>query len=207
MTKLVRIKTAVKMVADQCRRDLQIKIPVYGKKPADRRILAVFLANVMCSKIKAPMLDHDDWELAQHEVQMSAARIRDAQRPSVPKPPAPSKTKIAWQAEGVDVASKEFLQTRAWRALRYQAIRRYGARCMCCGASRETGAVINVDHIKPRRHHPELALDIGNLQILCGDCNAGKGNFDETDWRLPADPERTLDIQVLSDLRERGLLH
>lgn len=85
--------------------------------------------------------------------------------------------------EGVDPASKEFLQTYEWRELRYRAIRHYGAKCMCCGATTEQGAVMNVDHIRPRKLRPDLALDIGNLQILCGDCNAGKGNWDQTDWR------------------------
>jgi 5-methylcytosine-specific restriction endonuclease McrA len=43
--------------------------------------------------------------------------------------------------------------------------------------------VINVDHIKPRRKYPELALTESNLQVLCGTCNHGKGSWDETDWR------------------------
>jgi 5-methylcytosine-specific restriction endonuclease McrA len=63
------------------------------------------------------------------------------------------------------------------------AIKRYGARCQCCGASPSTGAVINVDHIKPRKFYPELALELENLQILCGPCNHRKGNWDTTDWR------------------------
>ena len=88
-------------------------------------------------------------------------------------------------------ASREFLQTREWQQLRYRALVRYGGRCMACGRTAQQGVVINVDHIKPRKHYPHLALDITNLQILCGDgpgggCNAGKGNWDMTDWRTPA---------------------
>jgi 5-methylcytosine-specific restriction endonuclease McrA len=63
------------------------------------------------------------------------------------------------------------------------ALKKHGARCQCCGASPATGAVINVDHIKPRKLFPELALDVENLQILCSECNHGKGNWDMTDWR------------------------
>jgi 5-methylcytosine-specific restriction endonuclease McrA len=63
------------------------------------------------------------------------------------------------------------------------ALKQHGARCQCCGASPATGAVMNVDHIKPRRIYPELALEVTNLQVLCGDCNHGKGNWDMTDWR------------------------
>ena len=77
----------------------------------------------------------------------------------------------------------EFLSSYQWRQLRMVAIKKHGARCQCCGASAATGAVIHVDHIKPRRLFPELALDLENLQILCHDCNHGKGNWDQTDWR------------------------
>jgi uncharacterized protein YdaU (DUF1376 family) len=78
---------------------------------------------------------------------------------------------------------KVFLQSYEWRVTRMQAILKYGQKCMACGATPESGAVINVDHIKPRKTHPELALDLDNLQVLCSDCNHGKGNWDCTDWR------------------------
>lgn len=81
------------------------------------------------------------------------------------------------------VMGDEFLQSYEWRKLRMVALTKYGARCQCCGASPANGAVMNVDHIKPRRIYPELALDIENLQVLCGECNHGKGNWDMTDWR------------------------
>jgi 5-methylcytosine-specific restriction endonuclease McrA len=34
----------------------------------------------------------------------------------------------------------------------------------------------HIDHIKPIKHHPTLAIDINNLQILCADCNLNKGS-------------------------------
>jgi 5-methylcytosine-specific restriction endonuclease McrA len=83
--------------------------------------------------------------------------------------------------------SDEFLSSFAWRQLRWQVLKHYGARCMCCGASPEHGAVMNVDHIKSRRRRPDLALDFDNLQVLCGPCNHGKGN-DEADFRPAAEP-------------------
>ncbi len=79
--------------------------------------------------------------------------------------------------------SVEFLQSYEWRRLRMEVIKKYGARCQCCGATPNDGITINVDHIKSRRLHPELALDINNLQVLCNPCNHGKGFKDETDWR------------------------
>lgn len=83
----------------------------------------------------------------------------------------------------VDVTTDSFLSTLEWKQIRMLALKTYGNVCQCCGANPSTGAVLNVDHIKPRKLHPELALDITNLQILCSDCNHGKGNWDDTDWR------------------------
>lgn len=84
----------------------------------------------------------------------------------------------------VDVTSDAFLSTFEWKALRMQALTLHGAKCQCCGATPSIGAVMNVDHVKPRKFYPELALKLDNLQILCHDCNHGKGNWDETDWRI-----------------------
>ena len=81
------------------------------------------------------------------------------------------------------VATNEFLLSYEWRRVRMEALKKCGAKCQCCGASPATGAVINVDHIKPRKFYPHLALDVDNLQVLCAECNHGKGNWDETDWR------------------------
>jgi hypothetical protein len=89
----------------------------------------------------------------------------------------------ATTVRGVSVKHNDFLSTYEWRKVRMEALKLYGPVCMCCGASPATGAVMNVDHIKPRALFPQLALDINNLQILCGDCNHGKGNWDMTDWR------------------------
>lgn len=95
---------------------------------------------------------------------------------TVPKEPKPKG----------DVTSDAFLSTYEWRRVRMQALVKYGARCQCCGATPADGAVMNVDHIKPRKLFPQLALDVDNLQVLCGACNHGKGNWDMTDWREKA---------------------
>lgn len=80
--------------------------------------------------------------------------------------------------------SKKFLQSWEWRILRYKTLLEFGRRCMCCGATPDDGVtVIHVDHIKPRHTHPELSLNANNLQVLCGDCNQGKGAWDEADFR------------------------
>lgn len=106
----------------------------------------------------------------------------------------------------VDPSSPEFLNSYAWRQLRMKVLMHYGARCQCCGASPSTGAVMNVDHIKPRKLFPRLALDFDNLQVLCGDCNAGKGNWAQTDWRQNLssthDPVTEDDVSAVAHLRD-----
>lgn len=82
-----------------------------------------------------------------------------------------------------DISSNDFLQTYEWRKVRMQALKKYGARCQCCGATPADGVKMNVDHIKPRKLYPNLALSLDNLQVLCEECNHGKGNWDMTDWR------------------------
>src|SRR6185436_12827897 len=84
-------------------------------------------------------------------------------------------------------ATDDFLASFAWRQLRMVVLKKRGARCQCCGASPSDGVtVVNVDHIKPRKLFPELALVESNLQVLCSPCNHGKGNWDQTDWRPEA---------------------
>lgn len=81
------------------------------------------------------------------------------------------------------VCSTAFLSSYEWRKVRLIVLKRDGAKCACCGATPATGAVMNVDHIKPRKRFPHLALDPNNLQVLCHACNHGKGNWDMTDFR------------------------
>lgn len=76
-----------------------------------------------------------------------------------------------------------FYQSWDWAQLRYRVLQKYGAKCMCCGITGESGARIMVDHIKPRSKFPELELEFDNMQVLCDSCNRGKSNTDFTDWR------------------------
>lgn len=76
-----------------------------------------------------------------------------------------------------------FYESEAWQQLRYQTLLRFEGRCMACGCRPHRGNSIQVDHIKPRSKYPELELEPSNLQVLCRDCNFGKGGWDETDWR------------------------
>lgn len=75
-----------------------------------------------------------------------------------------------------------FYMSWEWKKVRYNILLKYGRKCMCCGAT-PSDTIIIVDHIKPRKKFPELALDENNLQVLCNDCNMGKSNDDYTDFR------------------------
>ena len=78
-----------------------------------------------------------------------------------------------------------FYESWEWKEARYSAIKRHGRRCQCCGWSpgdTREGYLV-VDHIKPLALYPELALDGRNHQVLCNDCNMGKGRKHQDDFR------------------------
>jgi 5-methylcytosine-specific restriction endonuclease McrA len=88
-----------------------------------------------------------------------------------------------------------FYRSWAWREKRAQAFKIHGRICQCCGATPGKFTVggdpviLVVDHIKPLSKYWDLRLKLDNLQILCEECNMGKGNWDETDYRAaPLDP-------------------
>lgn len=113
------------------------------------------------------------------ELEQSLGRPLSCHVAPVAKEPKKKKEpnkKAAWVYDG-------FYETREWRELRYKALVKHGAACQCCGATRSDGVRLHVDHIKPRSKFPSLQLDISNLQVLCEDCNLGKSNKDDTDWR------------------------
>lgn len=77
-----------------------------------------------------------------------------------------------------------FYASKAWKDLRYRALKFYDRKCMCCGRNPEDHKIVlHVDHIKPRSLYPELCLKFSNVQILCEDCNLGKSNTDTIDYR------------------------
>jgi len=97
-----------------------------------------------------------------------------------------------WPArQSIPETADSFYRSYQWRKLRVEALEanraRYGMlACECCGMI--DVAPFHVDHIYPRSTHPELALDADNLQVLCDDCNIGKGTRYTTNWRGGHDP-------------------
>jgi ATP adenylyltransferase len=64
-------------------------------------------------------------------------------------------------------------------SIRYEVLKRDG-RCLLCGATKDDER-LEVDHIVPRSKGG--SNDMSNLQTLCGRCNRGKSNRDDTDLR------------------------
>jgi hypothetical protein len=78
---------------------------------------------------------------------------------------------------------KAFYASWEWKQLSYDVKQERGRTCECCGAKPPHVRIIT-DHIKPIRHYWHLRFDRSNLQVLCDDCNMGKGSRDETDFRV-----------------------
>ena len=82
-------------------------------------------------------------------------------------------------------SSAFFYLSDQWIKLRYRVLSKRGNICECCGRTWSVGNPLQVDHVKPRSLYPHRALDESNLQVLCRECNMGKSNIDQTDWRRP----------------------
>lgn len=108
-------------------------------------------------------------------------------------PYARSIKKTAKRAHGAPsvMDKKVFYESWEWRTLRMKVLKEHGTACQCCGANKGEATVgggsvrIVVDHIKPLSKFWELRLSRDNLQVLCDECNMGKGAWDETDYRSP----------------------
>lgn len=116
------------------------------------------------------------------------------------KPPFPFHERTDKPKE--EILSKDFYQSREWRQVRYEALRKHGGRCLCCGRGSKQGVILHVDHIRPRSLYPELALSVNNLQILCEDCNLGKSNHDAVEWEHDVEESIGAVQSRLSKLKE-----
>jgi 5-methylcytosine-specific restriction endonuclease McrA len=80
----------------------------------------------------------------------------------------------------------EFYKSWRWKNCRYRFRRIWKEKCvpicMCCRID-EMSQRLDVDHILPLRYNWTRRYDWNNLQVLCTDCNQGKGSWDRTDHR------------------------
>lgn len=81
------------------------------------------------------------------------------------------------QQRNVRIQEREaFYSSSEWRIRREQKIRIQGRICQQCLEYISDDYDLTVDHIIPRSSNPELALSLGNLQVLCRSCNSKKGD-------------------------------
>ncbi len=64
-----------------------------------------------------------------------------------------------------------FYTSPEWRELRIYVLRRDRWRCVLCGRAVHHKGMARVDHIRPRREAPELAMEATNLRTLCPTCD------------------------------------
>lgn len=115
------------------------------------------------------------------------ALVEAARRAMMVPAPAPKKERAPAHKPKADQHHKgdSFYASWEWKRARYEAIKVQGRRCKCCGwrpGDTELGHLV-VDHVKPLALFPDLALAQKNLQVLCNDCNMGKGRKHYDDFR------------------------
>jgi 5-methylcytosine-specific restriction endonuclease McrA len=90
--------------------------------------------------------------------------------------------------------SASVTRSARWPAMRQQALRRDGFKCVKCGA---TGR-LEVDHIKSVRLSPELAWSLDNLQTLCPQHHTAKTRLEC--GHPPMKPARAAWIKAVRNL-------
>jgi hypothetical protein len=82
---------------------------------------------------------------------------------------------IGWRA--IKASPKKDLEKKKRKTIkpkvRFNILERDNYTCQACGATPQNGATLEIDHIKPIAKGG--TDDLLNLQVLCRECNAGKG--------------------------------
>lgn len=86
-----------------------------------------------------------------------------------------------------------------WKALRLQALRRDGWKCVQCGGRGR----LEVDHVQPVRDAPDKAFDLANLQCLCPACHGRKTRIEVGHPPLPQDRQDWRDT-IAAMMRQKG---
>lgn len=167
-----------------------------GKPSWAQHIDTFVLAHILGSE---PIINYEAVKL-----RVDKSRILLKKEDKKEKKPLKSVNKSTKKAESSYAKFAAFYDSKKWQVLRYKVFKRDGKKCACCES---TKGPFHIDHIKPRSKFPELELDIGNLQVLCEDCNMGKGGWDSTDWRDPTLEQKIAnakcDVVCCSDLNPR----
>ncbi len=82
-------------------------------------------------------------------------------------------TFIEWKEVGIVIEEEKPKRQPIKPSLRFEILKRDDYRCQMCGVTAKDGATLEIDHIHPVSKGGTNEPD--NLQVLCRDCNAGKG--------------------------------
>ena len=66
------------------------------------------------------------------------------------------------------------------KSLRFEVLEKHNFKCRACGYGANDGKKLHVDHIIPISKGGET--EMANLQVLCSDCNVGKGTKIVDGW-------------------------
>lgn len=116
-------------------------------------------------------------EISLRQMVVTRSAMKDSAPPTSPKQQQQDLiNEFTHRNEVRRFSDKNFYRSREWREMRLAVLTANRA-CKLCGASPLTGAVLHIDHIKPRSLWPELSLEMSNLQVLCSVCNIAKSNI------------------------------
>lgn len=77
-------------------------------------------------------------------------------------------------------------RSKLTKSLRFEVLEKYNFKCRACGYGANDGKKLHVDHIIPVSKDGKT--EIANLQVLCSDCNVGKGTKIVDGWVVEARP-------------------
>lgn len=174
------------------------RLSANGGKGATREVLAAWGVawpppSGWLKALKRAVVEHAGDKILKDDVRRANGKHHRKERKKAapvkkePKPFAPSPNRRN--------STKSFYASWEWRRLRMEVLMEHGHRCQSCGATPKdvtisgAGVRIVVDHIKPLLKFWHLRLDRNNLQVLCDECNMGKGAWDDTDYRPANDDE------------------
>ena len=69
------------------------------------------------------------------------------------------------------IQTGKFYLSKEWRRIRLKALRRDNFECQECKRQGGFSKANTVHHIKHLKDRPDLALDLDNLESLCGPCH------------------------------------
>jgi 5-methylcytosine-specific restriction endonuclease McrA len=113
--------------------------------------------------------------LAEGKRSAATRHLRKMQKPKRKPNGSQAPATFAAPPKYVKGMGADFYLTREWRSLRWRVLVASDGRCQMCGRGKVNGILIHVDHVISRHNRPDMELEFSNLQVLCEDCNIGKG--------------------------------